>query len=59
MLTNEELEYVIVPAKFLPELKKLPDEVLDIKRSIDKVAMPLCWCPIRKLTVCRLLKQST
>jgi len=33
---SDEIKFVIVPAKFLPELKKLPDDVLDVREAIFK-----------------------
>ncbi|EUC50071.1 hypothetical protein COCMIDRAFT_22399 [Bipolaris oryzae ATCC 44560] len=36
MAASDEIKFVIVPAKFLPELKKLPDDVLDVREAVSK-----------------------
>jgi hypothetical protein len=37
MATNDGVDSVVVPPKFLPELRRLPDSVLSFPKAIEDV----------------------
>ena len=41
MINAEGEQTIIIPPRFLPELRKLPDSVLSLPKAVDEVA----WSP--------------
>lgn len=39
MAADDDIQYVVIPPRFLPELNKLPDDVVDLPAAVKKVRL--------------------